>query len=83
MDPRKAPDIDGLSNLFYKENWEVVGKDVIRICSEILNGDRKVDAVNDKIIVPIPKVSRPEDMTQFRPISLCRVIYKIISKVWG
>lgn len=66
---------------FIKENWDVVGKDVVHYCSEILNGDRPVDEINDMIIILIPKVFEPEDMTHFRPISLCRVIFKIVSKV--
>lgn len=30
MDSRKAPGIDGLSGLFFKEHWNVVGVDVVR-----------------------------------------------------
>ena len=40
-----------------------------------------LSSINFTHIVMIPKTKTPENMTQFRLISLCNVIYKTISKV--
>lgn len=78
MDPRKAPGIDELSNVFYKNNWEVLGRDVLWLCNDMLNGDRGVVEINEVIIILIPKIKEPKDISHYRPISLCRVLYKIM-----
>jgi hypothetical protein len=38
------------------------------------------EGVNDSTIVLIPKMKNPVDLKEFRPISLCNVIYKVIAK---
>lgn len=37
--------------------------------------------LNDTFITLLPKVDNPEKTTQFRPVGLCNVAYKIITKV--
>lgn len=38
-------------------------------------------SVNQTDICLIPKVDTPHFVQQFRPISLCNVVYKVVSKV--
>ncbi|KAL1104969.1 hypothetical protein V6Z11_D04G102500 [Gossypium hirsutum] len=71
MDPRKAPGIDRLSSLFYNENWDVLSKKVIQYCHEILKGDCDPMDINEMVVVLIPKINEPKDMTHFWPINLC------------
>jgi hypothetical protein len=47
---------------------------------DFLNGRVLLDDLNDTTIVLIPKVRNPQEIKQYRPISLCTVIYKLCTK---
>ncbi|KAA3469681.1 reverse transcriptase [Gossypium australe] len=81
MGPTKAPGEDGLPAIFYQKCWSIIGKDVSHYCLQQLNNGMNVSSINKTNIVLIPKVSNPSNISQFRPISLCNVIYKLIAKV--
>ena len=81
MGPTKAPGPDGMNVLFCQRFWHVVGDTVVDAVLDFLNTGHMLLDINHTYTVLIPKVKNPEKMSDFRPISLCNVIYKIISKV--
>jgi hypothetical protein len=75
-----APGTDGLSALFYQTYWEVIGPNIIDFVLNILNNEGYVQNINHTFISLIPKNNSPNTPSDFRPISLCNVILKIITK---
>ncbi|KAK3231070.1 hypothetical protein Dsin_002951 [Dipteronia sinensis] len=79
MHPNKAG-LDGLPALFYQKYWSIVGEKVTKACLGVLNDGNDLEEINGTLVALIPKASRAERITDFRSISLCNVLYKIIAK---
>ncbi|CAN1163243.1 LINE-1 retrotransposable element ORF2 protein [Linum perenne] len=76
----KAPGKDGFHPIFFQSCWSKVGKDVSNFVSDCFRNPELIAKANETIIVLIPKTAKPERISQFRPISLCNVVYKTIAK---
>ena len=58
-----------------------MGQFVVSYVSQILNTGVMPPELNETYICLIPKISCPQKITDFRPIILCNIAYKIVSKV--
>jgi hypothetical protein len=75
-----SPGPDGLNAAFYKAAWNWIGDDITKLVQNFYHNGYLPQQLNETSIALIPKklhCSTPQD---FRPISLCNVIYKIIAK---
>ena len=81
MHPLKAPGPDGMPTLFYQKFWPIVGDVVTKTILDFLNHGLYPPSFNETHIVLILKVKEPKRVTDFRPISLCNVVFRITSKV--
>jgi len=70
-----------MSPIFYKTYWHIVGEDVVSIVLNALNSGMVHESINSTFISLIPKVKNSKSVSEFRPISLCKVVYKLIAKV--
>lgn len=80
MAPSKAPGVDGFNVGFFQTHWQLVKPCVLSAVLTFLNGGVLPEEVNQTLLVLIPKVCNPQELSQYRPISLCNVLYKICSK---
>lgn len=81
MFPTKASGPNGFLVVFYQSYWDVVGPQTIVSCLEILNSRNSVKGWNQTNIALIPKICSPIVVSDFHPISLFNVSYKIVAKV--
>ena len=81
MKPLKAPGMDGLHVIFYQSQWPVVGPSLCKFIGDIFNSGKLPQEVNTTMLVLIPKVEHSTNLKMFRPISLCTIAYKTVTKI--
>lgn len=80
-DGNKAPGPDGFNMLSIKKGWRFMKKDIMVFLGEFHRNNKLTKSLNSTFITLIPKVDNPMGLTDFRPISLIGIMYKILSKV--
>ena len=81
MPKDKSPGPDGYTAEFYKSTWEFIGKDFVMAIQSFFAKGFLPKGVNSTILALIPKKKGAREMKDYRPISCCNVLYKVISKI--
>lgn len=77
----KAPGPDGFSVEFFTSSWQLVGPDIIAGVLDFFHTSKMLRQVNATTISLIPKIQGADRLSQFRPISCCNTVYKVISRI--
>ena len=79
--PLKSSRPDGFATCFYQQSWGQVRDEACNVVLSFLNGGDFDSSINKTFIAFISKVKNPSCIIEYRPISLCNVLYKLIAKV--
>ncbi|KAL0282163.1 UNVERIFIED_CONTAM: hypothetical protein Sradi_7269500 [Sesamum radiatum] len=76
-----APGPDGYTSLFFKAAWPEIGNEICAAVIEFFQSGKLLKQINATLLTLIPKVQLPTSVSDYRPISCCNVIYKVITKI--
>ncbi|CAL2279833.1 unnamed protein product [Prunus armeniaca] len=77
----KALGVYGFPACFYQAQWNKCADDIFAMVTQAFQKCSIPDKLNYTLITLVPKLQSPQSMVQFRPISLCSTLYKVISKI--
>ena len=77
----KVPGLDGLHAGFFHRFWLIVGSSVVSVVKKVFLERKVSNYLNKTHIALIPKIQGSETIANYRPISLCNTVYKIITKI--
>ena len=81
MEEYKAPSPGGFNVKFIKVCWEIVQNDLFKMVLKSQNCEKIGGSTNSVFLALIPKEKDAISFDRFRPISLCNIGYKIITKI--
>lgn len=79
--PKWAAKLDGFTLIFFKTFWGILSEAIIKDIQQFFNTGQLKFALNYTFLALIPKVPSTYKVDQFRPIALCNLVYKLISKI--
>ena len=77
----KAASPNGFPYLFFRKYQDIVGEDVTTDVRDLFITGTLHPYINSTTTALIPKSKNPTNLNHFRPIVVCNVIYKVISKL--
>ena len=77
----KSPGPDGWPVEFFLAFFDILGIELVNVVEASRMEGRVIPSLNSTFIALIPKKEKPLTFTEFRPISLCNLVYKLISKI--
>jgi hypothetical protein len=77
----KSPGPDGWTVEFFLHFFDLVSEDLLAMVEEARSSGRIAGSLNSTFLALIPKINKPQNYGDYRPISLCNLVYKVISKV--
>lgn len=80
MQNGKAPGPNGFNVDFFKACWDIFKQDILDVVEDSRKNKIVLKALNNSFISLIPKQDNAMTPDRVRPIALCNVVYKIISK---
>jgi ribonuclease HI/exonuclease III len=81
MEPDKTPGPDGFTARFLQNCWQIVEKDLHKLVLKSQACQKIGGSTNSAFLALIPKEKGANAFNRFRPISLCNIGYKLITKV--
>lgn len=77
----KSPGLDGWIVEFYLSFFDLMGNALTEVVEETRCFGIVPEALNKTYITLIPKVDKPFGFNEYKPIALCNLLYKLISKI--
>lgn len=81
LGPTKSPGPDGITAGLVQQHWSIFGPIVISEVQLFFSSGVMKPHIAHSNLVLIPKIDAPTKVNDFRPISVCNVVYKVISKI--